>query len=325
MGNETKREDMEEREGKDVETEVEGKKGEEEEEYIEKNEAIEKTIKAGKILSKIREEVVERVKPEVKLLEVADFVENRIKELGGEPAFPCNISINSDAAHFTPKKGDNRVFKEGDLVKIDIGSHIDGYIADTALTIDLGDNRELVTASKNALERAIRNVHAGIDTAFLGSIIEEEIREHGYKPIINLTGHGLMPYLPHCPPTIYNYKTERGVILEEGQIIAIEPFATDGQGKVAERGETEIYSLINLRPVRMKMARQVLEEISDYKTLPFAKRWLSKAPIIIISKLVREGILREYPVLSEIGKGLVSQAEHTVIVEEDGAKVVTGE
>lgn len=307
-------------------SDVENASGELKKEYEsenDENEAIIKTIEAGKILSQIKEEIVGKVKPEVNLLDIAEFVEDRIKELGGEPAFPCNISINSDAAHFTPKKGDERTFKEGDIVKIDIGSHIDGFIADTALTIDLGDNQELVMASKNALQKAIDNIHAGVDTAFIGGVIEDEIREFGYKPIVNLTGHGLMPYLPHCPPTIYNYRTERGVILEEGQIIAIEPFATDGQGKVTERGETEIYTLINLKPVRMKMARQVLEEISQYKTLPFAKRWLKKAPIIIISKLVKEGILREYPVLVEAGKGMVSQAEHTVIVEEDGTKVVT--
>jgi methionyl aminopeptidase len=269
-------------------------------------------------------EVVSRVKPKIRLLEIAEFVENRIVELGAEPAFPCNISINSDAAHFTPKKDDNRVFNEGDVVKIDIGAHIDGYIADTALTVDLGEHEDLIKASEDALRNAIDNIHAGVDTAFLGGVIESTIREYGFKPIINLTGHGLMPYLPHTPPTIYNFKTDRGTELEEGAIIAIEPFATDGAGKVVERGETEIYSLINPKPVRMKMARDILKEVEKYKTLPFARRWLTKAPTIILSKLVREGLFREYPVLTEVGKGLVSQAEHTVIVEEDGARIVTG-
>lgn len=287
------------------------------------NEAIKKTIEAGKIIAQIREEIPGRIKPGVKLLEIAEFVENKIVELGAEPAFPCNISINSDAAHFTPKKDDDRCFKDGDLVKIDIGAHIDGYIADTALTVDLGDNEELVKASKDALNEAIENIYAGIDTAELGTVIEKTIRDYGFKPVVNLTGHGLLPYLAHTPPTIYNYKTDRGVKLEEGTIIAIEPFATDGVGMVKERGEVEIYSLINPKPVRNKKAREILKEIEKYKTLPFAKRWLKKAPVIILSKLVKEGLLREYPVLREVGNGLVSQAEHTVIVEEDKAKIVT--
>lgn len=287
------------------------------------DEAFEKTIEAGKILAQVREETKEKVKPGVKLLEIAEFAEARIVELGAQIAFPCNISIDSDAAHFTPKKNDSRVFEEGNVIKIDMGSHIDGYIADTATTVDLGDNEQLVKASREALNNAIENVYAGADTANIGAVIEETIKEFGYKPIINLTGHGLQPYLTHTKPTIYNFGTDRGVKLEEGAIIAIEPFATNGSGKVVERGETEIYSFVNPKTVRMKKARELLDEIKEYKTLPFAKRWLNKASPVILGKLVNEGIIRGYPVLSEAGKGLVSQAEHTMIVEEDGAKVIT--
>jgi methionyl aminopeptidase len=286
------------------------------------DEAIKKTIKAGKILRQVREEVVKLVKPEVKLLEVAEFVENRIRKLGAEPAFPCNISINSDAAHFTPKRGDERVFREGDMVKLDIGAQIDGYIADTATTVDLGDNPELVKASEEALKRAIETIHVGVNTAEIGAVIEGTIKEYGFKPIVNLTGHGLKPYVAHAPPTIYNFRTNKGVKLEE-MIVAIEPFATNGAGRVVERSEVEIYSIISTKPIRMKMARELLKEVEKYKTLPFAKRWLSKAPDIVIGKLVREGVLRAYPVLTEYKKGLVSQAEHTLIVEEGGVSIVT--
>ncbi len=284
---------------------------------------IEKYIEAGKILRQVKEEAVKLIKPGVKLLEVAEFVENRIKELGAEPAFPCNISINSDAAHFTPKANDEREFKEGDVVKLDIGAHVDGYIADTAVTVDLGNNEDLVRAAEEALKNAIDVIHAGVNTAEVSEAIFNTITEFGFKPIINLTGHGLDRYIAHAPPTIYNVKIEKGVELKEGMVIAIEPFVTNGVGKVAERSECEIFSLIAVKTVRMKQARQLMDEIlKKYKMLPFAKRWL-KASDIILAKLVREGVLRAYPVLAEVGKGLVSQAEHTVIVEEDGAKVIT--
>jgi methionyl aminopeptidase len=286
--------------------------------------SIEKNIEAGKILKQVKEEAVKLIKPGVKLLEVAEFVENRIKELGAEPAFPCNISINSDAAHFTPKQNDERVFKEGDIVKLDIGAHVDGYIADTAVTVDLGDNEDLVKAAEEALKNAIEVIHAGVNTAEVSAVIDSTIREFGFKPVINLTGHGLQPYVAHAPPTIYNVRIEKGVELKEGMVIAIEPFVTNGVGKVAERGECEIFSLLAVKPVRMKPARQLMDEIlKKYKTLPFAKRWLSKPSDIILAKLVKEGVLRAYPVLAEVGRGLVSQAEHTVVVEEDGAKVIT--
>ncbi len=284
---------------------------------------IEKYIEAGKILRQVKEEAVKLIKPGVKLLEVAEFVENRIKELGAEPAFPCNISINSDAAHFTPKANDEREFKEGDVVKLDIGAHVDGYIADTAVTVDLGDNEDLVKAAEEALKNAIDVIHAGVNTAEVSEAIFNTITEFGFKPVINLTGHGLDRYIAHAPPTIYNVKIDKGVELKEGMVIAIEPFVTNGVGKVAERSECEIFSLIAVKSVRMKQARQLMDEIlRKYKTLPFAKRWL-KASDIILAKLVREGVLRAYPVLAEVGKGLVSQAEHTVIVEEDGARVIT--
>jgi len=286
--------------------------------------SIEKNIEAGKILKQVKEEAVKLIKPGVKLLEVAEFVENRIKELGAEPAFPCNISINSDAAHFTPKQNDERMFKEGDIVKLDIGAHVDGYIADTAITVDLGDHEDLVKAAEEALKNAIEVIHAGVNTAEVSAVIDSTIREFGFKPVINLTGHGLQPYVAHAPPTIYNVRIEKGVELKEGMVIAIEPFVTNGVGKVAERGECEIFSLLAVKPVRMKPARQLMDEIlKKYKTLPFAKRWLSKPSDIILSKLVKEGVLRAYPVLAEVGRGLVSQAEHTVVVEEDGAKVIT--
>lgn len=286
-------------------------------------EAIEKTIKAGEILKKVLKEAEEKVAVGVKILEVAEFIEKRIIEFGAKPAFPCNISINSDAAHSTPAKGDERVFRKGDLVKIDAGAHIDGHIADMAISIDLGDHGDLIKAAKEAVFNALEVVKAGVDTAKIGKIIEETIRSYGFKPVVNLSGHGLLPYIAHAPPSIYNYATQKGVVLEEGMIIAIEPFATDGVGKVAERGECEIFSLINPKPLRLRAMRDIVSEISEkYRTLPFARRWLNFSDLWI-SKLVREGVLREYPVLSEISRGFVSQWEHTVIVEKDSARVVT--
>ncbi|MCC6028048.1 MAG: type II methionyl aminopeptidase [Archaeoglobus sp.] len=286
-------------------------------------EAIEKTIKAGEILKRVVKEAEEKVAVGSRILDVAEFIENRIVELGARPAFPCNISINSDAAHSTPARGDERVFRKGDLVKIDIGAHIDGYIADMAISIDLGDHGDLIRAAREAVFNAIDVVKAGVDTARIGKVIEETIKNYGFKPVVNLSGHGLLPYIAHAPPSIYNYATQKGIELEEGMVIAIEPFATDGVGKVVERGECEIYSLLNPKPLRLRTMREIVSEISEkYKTLPFAKRWLNVSDLWI-SKLVREGVLREYPVLTEVSRRAVSQWEHTVIVEKDCARVVT--
>ncbi|MDY6931252.1 MAG: type II methionyl aminopeptidase [Halobacteriota archaeon] len=278
---------------------------------------------AGEILSRVRDEAVSKVVVGASLLEVAEFIENAIREKGAEPAFPCNISVNEEAAHATPSQNDEAVFSE-DMVKLDIGVHVDGYIADAAVTVDLGDNSDLVEASEKALSSAIENIRAGVSTAEIGSIIEDTIEGYGYKPVMNLTGHGLGRYDAHTSPTIPNRKIKKGVILNEGDVIAIEPFATDGAGRISERGVPEIFMVQNVRPVRSHEARELLKELEKYKTLPFAKRWLSTDRLDVgIKQLERAKILKSFPILREDGNGLVSQAEHTVIVEKDGCEVIT--
>ncbi len=286
------------------------------------SEVLEKYLEAGRILKKVREEAVKMVEPGVSLLETAEYIENLIRENGGEPAFPCNISRDSEAAHATPSPHDKTVFQQ-EMVKLDIGVHVDGYIADTAVTIDLGDNQGLVTAVEKALEAAIAVVRDGVDTGEIGRVIEEAIRREGYKPIVNLTGHGLSRYLQHAPPSIPNRGGMRGVKLKEGDVIAIEPFATNGSGRVYDAGNPEIYHLLKVKPVRLPAARRILEEIEKYKTLPFARRWLPSNPDFALTQLTRAKIIEPYPVLKEAGGGLISQAEHTLIVNKSGCTVTT--
>ena len=286
---------------------------------------LEKYKAAGKILIEVRDAALELVKPGNRLLEVAEFVESSIRDRGGEPAFPCNISRNEEAAHATPSIDDETVFGEEDLVKLDIGVHIDGYIADSAVTVDLsGKYEELIRASEAALDEAIKIIHDGVSTVEIGEVIEEAIKERGYKPIVNLSGHGLVRYNSHAPPTIPNVKYEHGVILRTNDVIAIEPFATDGGGKVVESGNVEIYSLIKPKPVRMREAKKLLNEIKKYHGLPFARRWLPRERLnLALRALKNTGVLRDYPILREEDRGLVAQAEHTVIVKEDGCEVTT--
>ncbi len=286
-------------------------------------EIVTKYTTAGKILARVRKETAKQVHVGASLLDVANFGENMIRTEGGEPAFPINISCNEEAAHATPKIEDTNVFGE-DMVKLDIGVHIDGYIADTAITVDLSGHPELVDAAEAALEAAIQAIHAGINTAELGVIINDTITGFGYKPVANLTGHGLAQYMQHVPPTIPNIPIDSGVVLEVGQVVAIEPFATDGRGYVSEGAGTEIYNKVGSKPIRASAARAIMKEIEPFKTLPFAKRWLnSKHLEFAMLQLEKNGNISSYPILKEETGKLVSQAEHTLIVEEDGCTVIT--
>ena len=128
----------------------------------------------------------------------------------------------------------------------------------------------------------------------------------------------------HRSPTIPNVGISGGVILEEGMVFAIEPFATTGSGHVGEKSRKEIYSQVSQKPVRIPAARVILHKVTDRHGLPFARRWLDEKKLdITLSSLVRSQVLHVYPVLSDIAGSLVSQHEHTVIVTSEGCVVTT--
>lgn len=292
---------------------------------------IENLLKAGEIAKRVKEEVLKLIKPGASLYEIAEFVENRITELGGKPAFPCNLSINEIAAHYTPYVGDKTAVKEGDYLKVDLGVHVDGYIADTAFTVRVGmEDDELIKASREALENAISVIRAGVKINEIGKVIEETIRKHGFNPIVNLSGHVIERYKLHTGISIPNiYRPHDSYELKEGDVIAIEPFATTGAGQVIEVPPTLIYMYLKDRPVRLPQARNLLSYVKkNFSTLPFAYRWVQKlmpdAQLrLALIQLEKAGALYGYPILKEIRGGLVSQAEHTVIVEKDGALITT--
>jgi methionyl aminopeptidase len=279
---------------------------------------------AGRILAQVREEAADRVEVGTGYLELSEWVESRIRELGGEPAFPLNISVDHEAAHGAAGVDDDRTIGE-EMVKLDIGVHIDGWLADTAVTVDFSGNDDLVTAAEEALDAALEVAGPGAHTGEIGAAIEEVIDGYGYNPVVNLTGHGLGRYEQHTSPNIPNRRVESGVELEPGDVVAIEPFATDAGGKVTEGNTEEIYSLEAERSVRNREARQALEQITEqYRTLPFATRWLDvRRPEMAIRRLKQADIVHGYPVLQEAEGSLVSQREHTLIVTESGVEVTT--
>jgi len=288
-------------------------------------EILEKYRRAGRILAEVLAEAGPRVVVGASLLDVANFVEDAIRSRGAKPAFPCNISLDRNAAHYTPSPRDATRFAEN-MVKLDAGVHVDGYIADAAITVDLGGHESLVEASRAALEAALEIIKPGADTAQIGKVIEETIIGYGYKPVYNLTGHGLSRYQAHDEPAVPNRAMEKGTILKDGDVIAIEPFATNGSGRISEALINEIYGFSVSRPVRLPAARALLKEISEsYKTLPFARRWLKgERAEYALMQLLRSEVVHRYPVLWEVEGALVSQAEHTVVVLEKGCEVITG-
>lgn len=284
-------------------------------------ELLEDYRKAGKIASIALEFGASLIKPGVKVVEVLDKVEERIKELGAYPAFPAQISLNEVAAHFCPEANDNIAFKEGDIVKLDVGAHVNGCVGDNALTVDLGSHKELVQASKEARDEAVKLATPGRELHEIGKKIHEVITSYGFTPIKNLSGHGVGVYKIHTSPSVPNYPNNDSTKLEEDHVIAIEPFATDGSGMIFNSDNATLFSQISTSKPRSQMARAVLKEIAQYKGLPFTTRWVSRVlgegrTRYGIKELKQLGIIHEFPPLPERAGGLVSQHEHTVLVKD---------
>jgi methionyl aminopeptidase len=287
-------------------------------------ETVEKYRQAGEALRTVLDEAAEMIEPGVTHLEVAEYAEDRIYELADGPAFPVNISVDEEASHSTPARDDETTFGE-EMVCLDVGVHVDGYIADAATTVDLSGHPELVEAAEEALDVAIDAVAPGVDTGTIGAEIEDVIRGYGYTPVLNLSGHGVAQWDAHTGPSVPNRGIEHGSELQVGDVVAIEPFATDGRGKVSEGNKEEIYGLERERSVRNRQARQVLEQVTEeYRTLPFAARWIdvSRAEMAL-RRLKQQDVIHGYPVLKEEAGRLVSQAEHTLIVTDDGCEITT--
>jgi len=274
------------------------------------------------------------VKPGVKLEEVAEKVESYIRELGGQPAFPLNISINEVAAHRTPMIGDDEVIPEESVVKVDIGVHFNGYIADTAVTLVFNDKyNKLAEAAADALEKALLAVGPGVRFSKVGAVIETTIKKHGYKAIKNLSGHSLDQYTIHAGDVIPNFKDPLSYgKFKVGRAYAIEPFATNGEGVVVDLKQAQIFVLRKSRPGfgLTREERELLGVVVDrFKSLPFCERWLRDVISDVgrlrnvIRGLVRKKYLRQYPVLVERKAGLVTQFEETVYISKDGVIVTT--
>jgi methionyl aminopeptidase len=288
-----------------------------------------KILKAGKIASEVRAYAKSFIKPNMKLLEIADKIEDKIVKLGGKPAFPTNLSINEIAAHYTPSYNDETLAHG--LLKVDFGVHVDGWTADIAFSLDLEndkENKKLISASEEALKKALETAKENISISEIGKIIQRTIESYGFSPVINLSGHEMREYDLHAGLTIPNINDSRGEKLKKG-LYAIEPFATTGSGKIHEGKMSEIYELIDYKNPRSPLAREVLEFIGDeYETLPFCSRWIVKRfgtkALFALRELESNENLHRFPELVEVPNSKVSQTENTILVEK-GKTTITAE
>jgi len=286
-------------------------------------EVLEKYKKAGQIHKEVREFAIKEIKEGVKLLPLAEEIEKMIKDKGGEIAFPVNLSIDDIAAHYTPDIDDTLTFEDDNLVKVDIGVHLDGYIADAATTVSIGgQDKVLIKAAKDAVDQVIKEIRPDKTVGEISSLIEEVVLSHGVNPIRNLAGHSVGQYIQHGELSIPNGKIPSDTPILEDTVLGMEVFTTNGEGWVKESSPTLIYMFNQLKPVRLRESREIVKKIGEeYKTLPFAKRWLKDVttPLrlhLALRELENNGVIRGYPPLREKSHSKVAQHEETVIVQD---------
>lgn len=286
--------------------------------------------RAGSIVAECREWAREEIRPGVRVRDVLEGVETMIRERGAAPGFPAQSSRNSVAAHYCSSPTDDMRYEEGDCVKVDIGVHVDGYIADSAASVDLSSDGRwtpLVKASQDALAAAIATVGDGVQVGDVGAAIERTIEAAGFQPVRNLTGHGLARWKVHTAPQIPNYGERGGGRLKQGMVFAIEPFACNGRGMITERGKAEVFMMV--RPPRKArgLDKEMLRAIESWRGLPIARRYFSDFDTDVVedtlSKLARQGSLVRYPPLVEQEGVMVTQTEHTMYLGPDGVEILT--
>ncbi len=295
-------------------------------------EVLIKHKQAGRIASEVREEMKGIVREGMPIIEICEKAESLIRKKGGKPAFPCNVSVNEIAAHYTSPPQDTRAIPESSLVKIDIGVHVDGYIADTAATVCFNQEYEsLVHTAEEALEKAVESLRPGLFTTKFGSMVEGVVKARGFKVVSNLTGHKIGRYLIHAGkslPNVFHISVSK---VKLGEVYGVEPFVTlaEAAGKVENGPEAHIFRFSKRKSLRNPYAKRLLNYIQkNFRSLPFTERWLQDCVPqdhhkAAFSALLSSKSLMAYPVFIEASRKPVAQAEHTVLIVEDGCLVLT--
>jgi methionyl aminopeptidase len=295
-------------------------------------EELEKFRQSGKILRETREEMRSYIRENMPLIDVCEKTEALIRQKGGKPAFPCNVSINEVAAHYTSPPNDKSLIPEGSTVKVDLGVQIDGYVTDTAFTAAFGkEGRSMAATAELALKTIIDNIHGDMALGKIGSLIETTIRNRGFKPISNLTGHSVGRYLIHAGTSIPNVSQVSLTKVKSGEVYAIEPFVTvpEATARVEDASQMTIYRLLKTKSTKTDAAKKMLKHIeSNFRTLPFAERWLidvvpAEQHKAAFKELFASKAIMGYPVFVEVTQKPVAQAEHTILIEDDGCEVLT--
>ncbi|KAM5352627.1 hypothetical protein ACJ41O_005349 [Fusarium nematophilum] len=308
---------------------------------------------AAEIHRQVRQWTQKNVKPGQTLTEIAEGIEDSVRALTGHDGlaegdamqagmgFPCGLSLNHCAAHYTPNAGNKMVLQQEDVMKVDFGVHVNGRIVDSAFTMAFEPKYDnLLQAVKEATNAGIRE--AGIDARVgeIGAVIQETMESfeveidgttYPVKSIRNLTGHNILPYSIHGTKAVPIVKSNDQTKMEEGDVFAIETFGSTGNGYVRDDMETSHYAKRGDSQhvdLRLSSAKSLLNVINkNFGTLPFCRRYLDRLGqdkyLLGLNSLVNSGIVEAYPPLCDKKGSYTAQFEHTILIRPTVKEVVS--
>ncbi|KAF5211763.1 Methionine aminopeptidase 2 [Clavispora lusitaniae] len=304
--------------------------------------------KGAEVHRRVRQKAQQQIKPGMTMLEIADLIENSIRTYTGNDhtlkqgiGFPTGLSLNHVAAHYTPNSNDKVVLKYEDVMKVDIGVHVNGHIVDSAFTLTFDDKYDkLLTAVREATYTGVKE--AGIDVRLndIGAAVQEVMesyeveldgKTYPVKCIRNLNGHNIGDYVIHSGKTVPIVANGDMTKMEEGETFAIETFGTTGKGYVIPQGECSHYALnqdIDGVKLPSERAKSLVKSIKDnFGTLPWCRRYLERAGedkyLLALNQLVRAGVVEDYPPLVDTSGSYTAQYEHTILLHPHKKEVVS--
>ncbi|HVS74869.1 MAG TPA: type I methionyl aminopeptidase [Candidatus Acidoferrales bacterium] len=215
--------------------------------HLRSAEELEKIHSAGLIVWDVLTALREAVRPGITTMDLERIAEQRIAGKPGRAAFkgyrgyPCMLctSVNNEIVHGIPSP--KRKLREGDIVSIDFGMEVDGYYADSAVTVPVGkipaESQKLLDVTREGLDRAIEKMRAGNRLGDVGHAVQSWVEENGFSVVREFVGHGIGTKM-HDEPNLPNYgEPGHGARLQEGMVIAVEPMVNAGRPEVRMRDE----------------------------------------------------------------------------------------
>ena len=256
-------------------------------------------------------------------------------------AFPTGCSLNNVVAHYTPNYGDETVLHKDDVCKIDFGTHINGYLIDSAFTVAFNNRYQpLLEAVKEATMIGVKTAGIDVRLSDIGDAVQEVMESYEVEingkihPVLcvrNLCGHTIDQYKVHAGNSVPIVRGGPQTKMKEGEIYAIETFGSTGKGYVREDMECSHYMKEyepvkgSLKHPRSKKLLSVIE--NNFSTLAWCRRWLDDLGetgyLVALKELVDKGFVNSYPPLCDVSGSYVAQYEHTLLLKPTGKEIMS--